>query len=77
MSAWIVEQHMDRSGGITEQTVAVDLDPADVLALLGSSISNLTREPPRYVSVSVKFRQLSEGYVPYSARAYVTCGRPR
>lgn len=76
MSAWIVEQHMDRSGAVTEQTVAVDLDPADVLALVGD-ISKLTTEPPRYVSLSVKFRQLSEGYVPDSARAYVTCGRPR
>lgn len=74
MSAWTVEQHFDRAGNITEQTVAVDLDPADVLALI--DISKITAEPPRYVTLTVKFKQLPDGYAPDTARAYVTVGRP-
>lgn len=82
MSAWITEQHMGRSGLITEQTVAVELDPDEVMALIGD-LSEVTELPARYVSITVKFQQLTDGtgivrdYRPNTARAYVTVGPPR
>lgn len=80
MSAWVMRTEFDRQGRVSEQVVAVDLDPLDVLALV--DVSQVTDEPPRFVRVDVKFRQVPDGpggytYRPDSARAYVTAGRPR
>lgn len=76
MSAWVTEQRLDRSGKVIEQTVCVDLEPADVLALLPKM-----ENPIRHVSLTVKFDQRrgekSVEYVPATARAYLTVGEAR
>lgn len=74
---WVTEQRLDRSGKIIEQTVVVELDPADVLALLPK-----LENPIRYVSLSIKYDQVPEpeggyGYRPATAKAYLTVGEAR
>lgn len=78
MTAWVTEQRLDRSGKVIEQTVCVELDPGDVLALLPK-----LENPIRHVSLTVKFQQVTDGtgrvtdYAPASARAYLTVGEAR